>query len=57
MSVNCKINRGTNIINGTGIKALNLAIGMRNVHSKREYILKKDLINGVRLVLSIIDSV
>ncbi len=47
----------TNIINKAGIKALNLSIGMRNVHSKKEYIPIKDLISGTRLVLSIIDSV
>jgi tripeptide aminopeptidase len=47
----------TNIINRAGIKAINLSIGMRNVHTTKEYILRKDLINGARLVLSIIQSV
>ncbi len=47
----------TNIINKAGIKALNLSIGMRNVHTKKEYVLINDLVNGTRLVLSIIDSI
>lgn len=47
----------TNIINRSGIKAINLSVGMRNVHSTKEYILKKDIINGARLVLAILDSI
>jgi tripeptide aminopeptidase len=47
----------TNIINKSGIKAVNLSIGMRDVHTKKEYINIKDLVNGARLVLSIIESV
>jgi tripeptide aminopeptidase len=46
----------TNILNAKGIKALNLAIGMSNVHSTREFILKKDIINGCRLLLSIVKN-
>ncbi|MBN1531900.1 MAG: M20/M25/M40 family metallo-hydrolase [Spirochaetes bacterium] len=47
----------TNIINGAGIKGVNLACGMRNVHSTSEYILIKDLVDGTNLMLSIIQSV
>jgi tripeptide aminopeptidase len=47
----------TNIFNGAGIKAINLSCGMQNVHTKNEYILKKDLVKGTELVLSIIESV
>ncbi|MBN2401945.1 MAG: M20/M25/M40 family metallo-hydrolase [Spirochaetes bacterium] len=47
----------TNVINRSGIKAVNLSIGMRDVHTKKEYINIKDLVNGSKLVLSIIESV
>lgn len=47
----------TNIINRAGIKAVNLSTGMRKVHTKDEYILIKDLVDGSALVLSIIESV
>jgi len=47
----------TNVINKAGIKAVNLSIGMMNVHTKNEFIYIKDLVDGARLVLSIIDSV
>lgn len=47
----------TNIINTANIKAVNLAIGMMNPHSTKEYIMKKDLINGTKLVLSIVESI
>mgnify|MGYP003769629375 CR=1 FL=1 len=47
----------TNIINRAGIKAVNLSIGMRNVHTKKEYIMIKDLMNGARFVLALIDTV
>ncbi len=47
----------TNIINKSGIKAVNLSSGMRNVHTKNEYITIKDLKNSARLILSIIESV
>ncbi|MFC1670604.1 M20/M25/M40 family metallo-hydrolase [Spirochaetota bacterium] len=46
-----------NILNRAGIKSLNISCGMRNVHTNKEYILIKDLVNGARLTLSIIDSV
>ena len=46
----------TNIINRAGIKAVNLSIGMRNVHTKQEHILIKDLVNGARFVLALVDS-
>jgi len=47
----------TNIINSSGIKAINLSCGMQNIHSTEEFILIKDLINGTKLVLSIIETV
>jgi tripeptide aminopeptidase len=47
----------TNIISKSGIKAINLSIGMRDVHTSKEYIKIKDLINGTQLILSIIESV
>jgi len=47
----------TNILNGKGIKAINLSCGMEKVHTTSEYIMIKDLVNGARLMLSIIDSV
>ena len=47
----------TNIINRAGIKAVNLSIGMRKVHTKDEFILINDLVDGARLILSIIDTV
>jgi tripeptide aminopeptidase len=43
----------TNVLNAKGIRALNLAVGMSNVHSTREFILKKDIINACRLILAI----
>ncbi len=47
----------TNIINGAGIRGINLACGMRNVHSTTEYVLTKDLVDGTKLMLSIIQAV
>lgn len=47
----------TNIINRSGIKAVNMSIGMRNVHTKNEYIQISDLIDGTRLMLSLIETV
>ena len=47
----------TNILNRAGIRAVNLSIGMRNPHSRNEYILIRDLVNGARMVLALIDSV
>lgn len=46
----------TNILNRAGISAINLSAGMRNVHSTKEYIMVRDLVNGTKVVLSIIDS-
>lgn len=47
----------TNILNRAGIKAINLSIGMQKVHSKKEFILIRDLMNGTKLAISIIESV
>lgn len=44
----------TNVLNAKGLRAVNLSIGMTNVHSTREYILKKDIIDGCELLLSIL---
>jgi len=44
----------TNVFNRFGIKAVNLSCGMRNVHTKKEYINIRDLLNGTRLMLEII---
>lgn len=45
----------TNILNRAGISAINLSAGMRNVHSTKEYVMVRDLVNGTRTVLSIIE--
>ncbi len=47
----------TNVFNRARIKAVNLSAGMRKVHTTGEYVLIKDLVDGTRLVLSIIESV
>ncbi|MGL4368230.1 MAG: M20/M25/M40 family metallo-hydrolase, partial [Spirochaetota bacterium] len=47
----------TNILNARGIPSVNLSIGMSNVHTTREFILKKDIIRGTELILAIIESV
>lgn len=47
----------TNILNKAGIRAINLSIGMRNVHSRKEYIEIRDLVNGARLVRALVDCV
>ena len=47
----------TNIINKAKIKAVNLSIGMKEIHTKKEYININDLISGTKLVLSIIGTV
>ncbi len=47
----------TNIFNKNGIRAINLSCGMQKVHTTGEFILIKDLIDGTRLVLSLIDTV
>ncbi|MBN2158870.1 MAG: M20/M25/M40 family metallo-hydrolase [Spirochaetes bacterium] len=46
----------TNIFNRAGIKAINLSAGMQKVHTTKEFIMIRDLIDGTRVVLSIIDS-
>ncbi|MCU0846658.1 MAG: M20/M25/M40 family metallo-hydrolase [Spirochaetes bacterium] len=46
----------TNVFNRSGIRAINLSSGMRNVHSTKEYILIKDLVNCARLVVSLADT-
>jgi len=43
-----------NIINQRKIKTVNLSCGMENVHSNKEYILIKDLMNGTKLILALI---
>jgi len=47
----------TNILNRAGIKSINLSCGMQKVHTNNEFINIKDLIDGTRLTLSIIESV
>lgn len=47
----------TNVFNRARIKAVNLSAGMRGVHTTGEHVMIKDLIDGTRLVLSIIDSI
>ncbi len=46
----------TNIFNRAGIKAINISAGMQRVHTTGEYVLIDDLMNGTKLVLSIISS-
>jgi len=47
----------TNILNGNGIKAVNLGIGERKPHTLEEHMHIKDLVDSARLVLQIIKSV
>jgi len=47
----------TNIINSSKIRAINLSCGMQKIHSTEEFILIKDLINGTRLAVSLIETV
>ncbi len=47
----------TNIINSSKISAINLSCGMQKIHSTEEFIMIKDLINGARLAVSLIDTV
>jgi tripeptide aminopeptidase len=47
----------TNIINSSKIRAINLACGMQKIHSTEEFIYIKDLVKGVELVLSLINTV
>jgi len=43
-----------NIFNANGKRCLILGVGMQKVHTKEEFIRKKDLINSARLVLEIV---
>ncbi len=47
----------TNIINSSKIKAINLSCGMQKIHSTDEFIMIKDLVNGTRLAVSLIETV
>lgn len=47
----------TNIINSSKISAINLSCGMQKIHSTEEFIMIKDLINGTRLAVSLIETV
>ena len=44
----------TNILNGNGIKAINLGIGERKAHTLEEHMKIEDLVNASKLVLEII---
>ncbi|QUH25089.1 M20/M25/M40 family metallo-hydrolase [Serpentinicella alkaliphila] len=44
----------TNILNGYGIKAVNLGIGARNPHTFEEHITIEDLVNDAKMVVEII---
>jgi tripeptide aminopeptidase len=45
----------TNIFNRAGIRAINLSAGMMKVHTTSEFIMIRDLVDGTKVVLSIID--
>lgn len=45
----------TNVFNRAGIKAINLSAGMMKVHTTNEYIMIRDLVDGTKVVLSIVD--
>ncbi|WP_425446463.1 M20/M25/M40 family metallo-hydrolase [Dethiothermospora halolimnae] len=47
----------TNILNGNGVKAVNLGIGERKPHTLEEHIYIKDLVDSSKLVLEIIKSI
>lgn len=47
----------TNILNGKGISAVTLAIGMSNVHTTSEYIAIEDMVKAAQLVTAIIQQV
>lgn len=47
----------TNILNGQGVKAVNLGIGERKPHTLEEHLRIEDLVNTARLVLEIIKTV
>jgi len=46
----------TNILNRAGIRAINCSAGMRKVHTTSEYILIRDLINGARFALALLNQ-
>ncbi|WZL73462.1 M20/M25/M40 family metallo-hydrolase [Clostridiaceae bacterium 35-E11] len=46
----------TNILNGNGIKAVNLGIGEKKPHTLEEHLKIEDLVNSARLVLEIIKT-
>lgn len=45
----------TNIFNKAGIRAINLSAGMMKVHTTNEYVMIRDLVDGTKVVLSIIE--
>lgn len=47
----------TNVLNGSGIKAVNLGIGERKPHTLEEHLRIEDLVNTARLVMAIVQSV
>ncbi len=47
----------TNVLNGNGVKAVNLGIGEKKPHTLEEHMSIKDLVNTSRLVLEIIKTV
>lgn len=46
-----------NIFNKLGIPTINLGIGMKNIHSKKEFIEKESLINSTKLLLEMISLI
>lgn len=46
----------TNILNKAGIKAVNLSCGMQKIHSTKEFILIKDLVQGTAFTLALIEE-
>ena len=44
----------TNILNGKGIKAVNLGIGMKKAHTLEEHIAIEDILNSAKMVVEII---
>jgi tripeptide aminopeptidase len=47
----------TNIINSRGIEAVNISVGMENVHSVEEFIVIDNLVKAAEFVLSIIRNI
>jgi len=47
----------TNIINSSKIRAINLSCGMEKIHSTEEFIMIKNLLNGTRLAISLVETV